>query len=88
LTENPVSAAVAAVSVGVIEGLPMLDLCYVEDVKAAVDMNVVMTDAGRFVEVQGTGEESTFSREELTELLRLGEHGIRELLAAQKQALR
>jgi ribonuclease PH len=88
LTENPVTAAVAAVSVGVIEGTPLLDLCYVEDVKAAVDMNVVMTDAGQFVEVQGTGEESTFSRDELNELLRLGEHGIQELLAAQTQALR
>ncbi|MEI6082791.1 MAG: ribonuclease PH [Verrucomicrobiota bacterium] len=86
--ENPVTAAVAAVSVGVIEGTPLLDLNYVEDVAAAVDMNVVMTDAGRFVEVQGTGEESTFSREELNELLRLGERGIQELLAAQQQALK
>lgn len=85
--ENPVTAAVAAVSVGVIEGTPLLDLNYVEDVAAAVDMNVVMTDAGQFVEVQGTGEETTFSREELNELLRLGEHGIQELLAAQKTAL-
>jgi len=85
--ENPVTAAVAAVSVGVIEGTPMLDLCYTEDVAAAVDMNVVMTDAGQFVEVQGTGEEMTFSQEELNELLRLGEHGIQELLAAQKKAL-
>lgn len=86
--ENPVTAAVAAVSVGVIEGTPLLDLCYVEDVAAAVDMNVVMTDAGRFVEVQGTGEESTFSRAELNELLRLGEQGIQELFAAQRAALR
>ncbi|MCG3148908.1 MAG: Ribonuclease PH [Verrucomicrobiae bacterium] len=87
LAENPIGAAVAAVSVGVIAGVPMLDLCYEEDVMAAVDMNVVMTDAGKFVEVQGTGEESTFTKDELNELLRLGEHGIHKLLAAQKKAL-
>ena len=70
----------------IMTGLPVI--AFVEDVAAAVDMNVVMTDAGRFVEVQGTGEESTLSREELNELLRLGEAGIRELLAAQQAALR
>jgi ribonuclease PH len=87
LKENPVTSAVAAVSVGVIEGTPMLDLCYVEDVAAAVDMNVVMTDAGKFVEVQGTGEEATFTKDELNELLKLADHGIHKLLAAQKKAL-
>jgi len=63
-------------------------LCYTEDVKAAVDMNVVMTDAGQFVEVQGTGEEAPFTKEQLTELLQLGEKGIEKLIAAQHKALR
>ncbi len=67
----PVSTSVAAVSVGIVEGLALLDLDYSEDVEAAVDMNVVMTGEGRFVEVQGTGEEATFSEEELHTLLEL-----------------
>jgi ribonuclease PH len=85
---DPLRAAVAAISVGVVDGVPLLDLCYTEDVKAAVDMNVVMTDAGQFVEVQGTGEEAPFTKEQLNELLQLGEKGIEKLIVAQKKALR
>jgi ribonuclease PH len=78
---------VAAVSVGVIGATPRLDLDYEEDVRAAVDMNVVMSSEGRFVEVQGTGEHGTFSREELDGLLELAVAGIRDLDAAQRKAL-
>ncbi len=85
---NPLRAAVAAISVGIVDGTPLLDLCYTEDVKAAVDMNVVMTDAGQFVEVQGTGEEAPFAKEQLNELLKLGEKGIEKLIAAQRKVLR
>ena len=66
----------------------MLDLCYAEDFKAAVDLNVVMTEAGEFVEVQGTGEEHPFSRESLDEMLALAEGGIRELIGVQTDAVR
>jgi ribonuclease PH len=78
---------VSAVSVGVVNGTPMLDLCYVEDVDAEVDMNVVMTDGGDFVEVQGTGEEAVFSRAQLNELLGLAEKGCGELVALQRGVL-
>lgn len=87
LPANPLTAAVAAVSVGVVAGQPMLDLCFEEDKRASVDMNVVMTDAGRYVEVQGSGEETTFARAELDELLELAGRGIDQLLAAQRAAL-
>ena len=87
LTEDPVLHAVAAVSVGIVNGQPLLDLCYTEDVAAAVDMNLVMNSAGEFIEVQGTGEEATFSEKQLNDLLALGKAGIRELLAAQQTAL-
>ena len=79
--------AVAAVSVGVVGGVPMLDLEYVEDVACDTDMNVVMTGAGRFIEVQGTAEGAPFSRVELDQLLALAEKGILELQALQAQAL-
>jgi ribonuclease PH len=75
---------VSAVSVGRVEGSPMLDLCYTEDSEAEVDMNVVMTDTGHFVEVQGTGEEAVFSRAQLNDLLGLAEKGCGELIALQK----
>jgi ribonuclease PH len=78
---------VAAVSVGIIDGVPMLDLPYVEDSRAEVDMNVVMTGQGRFVEVQGTAEQMAFSRSELDSMLALAEQGISELLAAQAAVL-
>jgi ribonuclease PH len=87
LKENPILHAVAAVSVGMVNGRPLLDLCYTEDVAAAVDMNLVMNSAGEFIEVQGTGEEATFSEKQLGDLLALGKAGIRELLAAQEKAL-
>lgn len=84
LTVDPIREAVAAVSVGVVDGVSLLDLCYVEDVAAAVDMNLVMTESGRFVEVQGTAEDEPFSGESLDEMLKLGRKGIRELLKFQK----
>jgi ribonuclease PH len=87
LTVEPVLHAVAGVSVGIVNGQPLLDLCYNEDVAAAVDMNLVMNSAGEFIEVQGTGEEATFSEKQLNDLLALGKAGIRELLAAQEKAL-
>lgn len=82
-----VRASVAAVSVGVIDGEVRLDLEYVEDRGADVDANLVMTGDGRFIEVQGTGEEATFTRAELDRLLALGEAGIRQITEAQKAAL-
>lgn len=85
LTEDPVLDSVAAVSVGVIGGKPMLDLCYAEDSKAEVDMNIVMTGSGKLVEVQGTAEGKPFTESVLGELLRLGKKGIRELSAIQKK---
>lgn len=87
ITSQPLKDPVAAVSVGVIDGHVCLDLPYVEDSRADVDMNVVMTSAGEFVEIQGTGEHSTFSRAQLGELLDVAEKGCRELFAAQTAAL-
>ncbi|MGZ3330820.1 MAG: ribonuclease PH [Gemmatimonadaceae bacterium] len=87
LAQTPVKRRVAAVSVGVIDGEPRLDLDYEEDVKAEVDMNVVMSSEGKFVEVQGTGEHGTFDRAQLDQLLELAISGIRSLDAAQIQAL-
>ena len=84
---TPVKRRVAAVSVGVVGGVPRLDLDYDEDVTADVDMNVVMSSEGRFVEVQGTGEHGTFGRGELDELLRLATAGIEELDRMQQAAL-
>lgn len=84
----PVKDFLSAISVGVShEGVPILDLCYEEDSRAIVDMNVVMTGAGRFVEVQGTGEGRPFTHEELGELLALGEKGCRELISYEKDVL-
>jgi ribonuclease PH len=87
LKESPILEGVAAVSVGIVNGEPMLDLCYVEDAAAAVDLNLVMNAEGKFIELQGTGEESTFSEGQLEAMLALGKAGIRQLLAAQKAAL-
>ena len=84
---NPLANAVAAVSVGIINGQPLLDLCYTEDVAATVDMNIVMTAKGEFIELQGTGEEATFSDTELTSMLSLARSGIKELLALQQSAI-
>lgn len=89
LTENPIKEHLAAISVGILPtGECVTDLDYVEDSSALVDMNVVMTESGRMVEVQGTGEEATFSRDELNELLSLGEEAISELISKQKESLK
>jgi ribonuclease PH len=87
LKESPIRRRVAAVSVGVIDSEPRLDLDYEEDVRAEVDMNVVMSNEGKFVEVQGTGEHGTFDRRQLNELLDLAIAGIRALDAAQAKSL-
>lgn len=84
---SPLRQSVAAISVGIVAGKPVLDLDYIEDVDAEVDMNVVMTGEGRFVEVQGTGEEATFSEDELASLLKLAKGGIKQLTLLQKHAL-
>ncbi len=87
LTAHPLREACGAVSVGIIGGVPMLDLPYVEDSIAEVDMNVVMTESGRFVEVQGTAEGMAFSRSELDDLLALAELGITEIVGMQNTLL-
>jgi len=87
LTENPILHAVAAVSVGIVNQRALLDLNYVEDAAAAVDFNLVMNSAGEFIELQGTGEEATFSEQQLSELLSLGKAGIRQLLEAREAVL-
>ncbi|RLI60980.1 MAG: ribonuclease PH [Candidatus Thorarchaeota archaeon] len=86
LYKMPVKGIVAAVSVGIVEGSVLLDLCYEEDSVADVDMNIVMLD-GSFVEVQGTGEGGIFTREQLSEMLSLAERGIRELMMIQRDVL-
>jgi ribonuclease PH len=83
----PITNYVAAISAGIVNGEKILDLCYKEDSNAQVDMNIVMTDSGEFVEIQGTGEQKPFTRADMDELLRLGEKGIRELIELQKQTL-
>lgn len=87
LAADPLVSFVAAVSVGVYRGTPVLDLDYAEDSQADSDMNVVMTDAGHLIEVQGTAEAAPFSRDELNRLLDLGTQGVAELIQAQKAAL-
>ena len=87
IAENPMLHAVAAVSVGIVQEQALLDLCYTEDAAAAVDLNLVMNSAGNLIELQGTGEESTFSEAQLSEMLRLGKSGILQLLDAQKKVL-
>ena len=87
LAQDPMLSPVAAVSVGIVGGQPLLDLCYTEDVDAAVDLNLVMNGAGEFIELQGTGEEATFSETQLAGLLTIGKAGIRDLLVAQQTAI-
>jgi len=84
---SPIRDFVAAVSVGIVDGTPLLDLEYIEDAACDTDMNVVMTGGGGFVEVQGTAEGAAFSRDEMGALLGLADQGIRELIAAQRRAL-
>ena len=87
VAKNPLLNPVAAVSAGIVNGQAVLDLCYTEDVAAAVDMNVVMNGAGEFIELQGNGEEATFSESQLAALLALGKTGVRRLLELQQAAL-
>ena len=87
LTENPIIANIAAVSVGIVNNTPILDLCYKEDVNADVDMNVVMSNDGKLIEVQATAEGEAFSRKDLDELLNLAEKGIKVLLNCQKDII-
>jgi ribonuclease PH len=87
LKECPLKSGVAAISVGMLDGVALLDLCYEEDAKAAVDMNVVMTDEGHFVEVQGTGEDAPFTQRQMSAMLKLAREGIADLLAIQKKVL-
>ena len=87
LATSPIIASVAAISVGIVQGTPLLDLEYTEDAACDTDMNVVMTGAGHFVEVQGTAEGAAFSRAEMNALLALAEKGIEELMAMQQKSL-
>jgi ribonuclease PH len=87
ITESPLGTFVAAVSVGIVKGVPTLDLCYKEDVDADVDCNVAMTEEGKFIEVQGTAEHGPFDRAQFDKLLDLASAGIKELIAKQKAAL-
>ena len=87
LAETPILGHVAAISVGIVQGIPMLDLEYIEDSACDTDMNVVMTGAGHYVEVQGTAEGAAFSRKEMDTLLALAEKGITELVGLQTQSL-
>jgi len=87
IATSPIKGPVAAISVGILQGVPLLDLEYVEDSACDTDMNVVMTGAGHFVEVQGTAEGVAFSRREMDALLALAEKGVSELVMLQRQAL-
>ena len=84
---NPIKEACAAISVGIVDAVGYLDLDYSEDSRAEVDMNIVMTSGGKFIEVQGTAEGAPFSRDELDDLLGLGEHGIAQILDIQQNSL-
>ncbi len=88
ITASPVKDSIAAISVGIVEGTPLLDLEYIEDSACDTDMNVVMTGAGHFVEVQGTAEGVAFTRAEMDQLLALADKGIRELVQRQQEALK
>jgi len=87
ITRSPIISEVAAVSVGIVDGTPLLDLKYDEDSRAEVDMNVVCTGDGRFIEVQGTAEGDPFTRQQMDELLELARHGIEQLIRAQREAV-
>ncbi|WP_278358051.1 ribonuclease PH, partial [Idiomarina abyssalis] len=84
---NPLKEMVAAISVGILDGEPVSDLEYIEDSKADTDMNIVMTEAGKFIEIQGTAEGEAFSFDEMNSLVEMARHSIRELIDIQKQAL-
>lgn len=84
IKQNPLKEWVAAISVGIVDGKPIMDLCYKEDSQADVDMNVVMTESGKFIEIQGTAENAAFDKQQLDELLELAEKGIKQLIDVQK----
>ncbi|NLK95965.1 MAG: ribonuclease PH [Clostridiales bacterium] len=84
----PIRSYLAATSVGIVNNEELLDLCYAEDSKAKVDMNIVMTDEGKIVEIQGTGEENPFTMEELNQLLELGKKGIKQMIQVEKDSLK
>jgi ribonuclease PH len=88
IVQNPIVNAVAAISVGIVGGVPVLDLNYIEDKDASVDMNVVMTGDGKFIEVQGSGEESVFSSAEMDHMINLAKKGIEQLVSEQKKYLK
>ena len=88
LKRNPIVQEVAAVSVGLVESTALLDLCYVEDSGAEVDMNIVCTGSGKFIEVQGTAEKQAFTREQMNEMMLLAEKGIQQLMMFQRYAIR
>ncbi len=87
ISKTPIIGSVAATSVGIVNGEELLDLCYIEDSNAEVDMNVIMTDKGEFIELQATGEKSSFSKKQLDKLLNLAESGIHELIKAQNEVI-
>ena len=87
ITEDPIKDSVAAVSIGIVQGKILLDLCYEEDSKADVDMNFVMTGSGKFVEIQGTAESAPFTKKQMDNMSEIAQQGIKELLKAQKQVL-
>jgi ribonuclease PH len=87
LPKSPLKSAVAAVSVGLVQGVQLLDLCYEEDSRAEVDFNIVMTGQGELVEIQGTAEKTPFSRDSVSSLLSLAEKGIKQLLEVQSTIL-
>ncbi len=87
INTDPIKDAVAAVSIGIVEGKILLDLCYVEDSKADVDMNFVMTGSGKFIEVQGTAESAPFTRKQMERMAEIAQGGIKELLKAQKKII-
>lgn len=87
ITKSPIISEVAAVSVGIVDGTPLLDLKYDEDSRAEVDMNVICTGDGRFIEVQGTAEGAPFTREQMDDLLELGRKGIEQLVRLQREAI-
>ena len=87
IVDNPIKQMIAAVSVGIYDGVAVLDLDYAEDSNAETDMNVIMTEKGGFIEVQGTAEGEAYSRDELDQLLQLAESGIQQLIVKQRAAL-
>ena len=87
LSADPVKDAVAAVSIGIVDGKILLDLCYEEDSKADVDMNFVMTGSGKFIEVQGTAESAPFTKKQMERMAEIAHQGIKELLQAQKKVI-